>query len=144
MNLYISYSPAIKSRFVIILFMICRYSVVIISVQFSSVAQSYQTLCDPMNRSTPGKYAKKLLWYVCVFSLIWLFATPWTVAHQAPLSMEFSRQEYWSRLPFCTSEDLPNPGIEPVFLASPALAGGFFTTVPPGIQTTNSGRKKQG
>ena len=70
MNLYISYSPAIKSRFVIILFMICRYSVVIISVQFSSVAQSYPTLCDPMNRSTPGKYAKKLLWYVCVFSLI--------------------------------------------------------------------------
>ena len=110
MNLYISYSPAIKSRFVIILFMICRYSVVIISVQFSSVAQSYPTLCDPMNRSTPGKYAKKLLWYVCVFSLIWLFATPWTVAHQAPLSMEFSRQEYWSRLLFPTPGELPKQG----------------------------------
>ena len=46
--------------------------------------------------------------------------------------MEFSRQEYWSGLPFSTSGDLPNPGIEPVSLASPALAGRFFTTAPPG------------
>ena len=51
--------------------------------------------------------------------------TPWTVACQAPLSMEFSRQEYWSRLPFPTLGDVPDPGIEPLF---PALAGGFFTT----------------
>ena len=49
----------------------------------------------------------------------------WTVAHQAPLSMEFSRQEYWSRLPFPTPGDLPDPGIEPESLASPA--GRFFT-----------------
>ena len=52
-----------------------------------------------------------------------LFVTPWTVAHQAPLSVEFSRQEYWSGLPFPSPEDLPDPGIEPM---SPALAGGFF------------------
>ena len=52
-----------------------------------------------------------------------LFAT-----HQAPLSMGFSRQEYWSRLPFPTPGDLPNPQIKPGSLASPALAGGFFTT----------------
>ena len=51
---------------------------------------------------------------------------------QAPLSIEFSRQEYWSGLPFPTPEDLPVPGIEPSFLASPALAGRFFTTVPKG------------
>ena len=51
--------------------------------------------------------------------------TPWTVAHQAPLSMGFPRQEYWSRLPFPPPGDLPNPGIE---LASPALADRFFTT----------------
>ena len=57
------------------------------------------------------------------------FPAPWTVAHQAPLSMEFFRQEYWNELPFPTPEYLPDPGIEPV---SPALAGGFFTTVPPG------------
>ena len=54
--------------------------------------------------------------------------TPWTVAHQALLSMGFSRQEYWSRLPFPSAEDLPNPGIEPASLTSPALTGVFFTT----------------
>ena len=56
------------------------------------------------------------------------FATPWTVALQAPLSMGFSRQEYWSGWPFPFPGDLHDPGIEP---ASPALAGGFFTTEPP-------------
>ena len=59
--------------------------------------------------------------------------TPWTVACQAPLSMGFSRQEYWSRLPFLPPGDLPNPGMEPESSASPALAGGFFTTEPPGL-----------
>ena len=63
-------------------------------------------------------------------SCILLFATSWTVAHQAPLSMEFSRQEYWSGLPFPTPGDLPDPGIKPTSLESPALAGGFFTTEP--------------
>ena len=53
----------------------------------------------------------------------------WTVAHQAPLSMEFPRQEYWNRLPFSSPGDLPDPGIE---LTSPALAGRFFTTEEPG------------
>ena len=57
------------------------------------------------------------------------FATPWTGTHQTPLSMEFSRQEYWSRLPFPSPGDLPNPEIETTF---PALAGGFLTTEPPG------------
>ena len=56
-------------------------------------------------------------------------STPLTVARQAPLSMGFSRQEYWSGLPFPPPGDLPDPGIEPVFLTSPALAGRFFTTV---------------
>ena len=54
------------------------------------------------------------------------------VAHQAPLSMGFFRQEYWSWLPFPPPGDLPNPGIEPVSLESPALASRFFTTEPPG------------
>ena len=61
-------------------------------------------------------------------SCVQLFVTPWTVAHQAPLSMEFSRQEYWGGLPFPTSGDFPDPGIEPASLRSPSLAGGFFTT----------------
>ena len=54
--------------------------------------------------------------------------TLWTVACQAALSMGFSRQEYWSRLPFPTPGDLPDPGIEPESLMPPVLAGGFFTT----------------
>jgi len=62
------------------------------------------------------------------FSRVQLFATLWTVAHQAPLSMGFSRQEYWSGLPFPPLGDLPNPGIKSMCLMSPALAEGFFTT----------------
>ena len=61
-------------------------------------------------------------------SYVQLLETLWTVAHQAPLSMGFSRQEYWSGLPWPPPGDLPNPGIEPTTLISPALAGGFFTT----------------
>ena len=69
---------------------------------------------------------------MCVLSHVRLFLTPWTVACQAPLSMEFSRQEHWSGLPFPPPGDLPILGIEPTSLTSTALAGGFFTTAPPG------------
>ena len=62
------------------------------------------------------------------------FCMPWTVGPQAPLSMEFSRQEYWSVLLFPSPGDLPSPGIKP---ASPALAGKFFTTAPPGKPLDN-------
>ena len=62
--------------------------------------------------------------HVCV--CVWLFATPWTVGRQAPLSMGFSRQEYWSGLSCPPPEDLPDPGVETASLASPTLAGGFF------------------
>ena len=61
---------------------------------------------------------------MCVLSCVQLFATPWTVAFQAPLSMGFSRQTYWSGFPFPSPVDHPVPGIEPASLASPALAGG--------------------
>ena len=70
--------------------------------------------------------------FACVLSCVWLFARPWTVARQAPLFMEFPRQEYWSELPFPPPRDLPDPGIKPKSPAAPALAGGFFTTKPPG------------
>ena len=63
-----------------------------------------------------------------VYDQLRLFVTPWSVAHQAPLSMGFPRQEYWRRLPFPILGDLSDPGIEPTFLASAALAGGFFTS----------------
>ena len=66
---------------------------------------------------------------MCVLSHVRLFETPWAVAYQAPLSMEFPRQEYWSGLPFPSPEDRPNPGIKS---ESPALASGVFTTTPPG------------
>ena len=58
-------------------------------------------------------------------SHVQLFVTIWTIAHQVPLSVGFSRQEYWSRLPFASPGDLPDPGIEP---APPALVDGVFTT----------------
>ena len=82
------------------------------------------------------------------FSHVQLFVTPWTVACQAPLSMGFSRQEYWSGLPCPPPGDLPDPGIEPSSLMSPASAGGFFTTSATGgteslsgsaLSNTNSG-----
>ena len=62
------------------------------------------------------------------FNLVWLFATLWAIAHQAPLSMRFSRQEYWSGLLFPSLGDLPDSGIEPESPMSPALAGWSFTT----------------
>ena len=69
--------------------------------------------------------------YVCVlshFSPVRIFATLWAVFHQAPLSIEFSRQEYWIGLRCLPPRDLPDPRIEPGSLVSPALAGGFFAT----------------
>ena len=69
--------------------------------------------------------------FVWLLSHIQLSVTLWTEALQASLSMGFSRQEYWGGLLFTSPEDFPNPGIEPTSLMSPALAEGFFTTVPP-------------
>ena len=67
----------------------------------------------------------------CVLSCAQLFATPWTVAHQAAPSMGFLRHEHWSELPFPTPGNFPDPRIESTSPVSPELAGGFFTTVPP-------------
>ena len=74
--------------------------------------------------------------YLCIschpmklLSRVWLFATPWTVAYQAPPSMGFSRQEYWSGLPFPSPGDLPNPGIKP---GSPALQADALNSEPLG------------
>ena len=81
---------------------------------------------------------KKIIWELfihevrLVLSRVQLFVVSWRVACQAPLSMEFSRQKYWSGLPFPPPGDLPNPGIKLASLVSPALADWFFTTVPSG------------
>ena len=83
------------------------------------------------DRDPSGLVARKLrknMYIVKLLSRVRLFATLWTVAHQAPLSMGFSRQEYWTGLPFPTPECLPDPGIETATFGSPALAGKFFTT----------------
>ena len=64
-----------------------------------------------------------------LLSCIWLFAAPWTVTHQAPLFMEFSKQGYWSGLPFVSPGDHPDPEIEP---GSPALQADSLPTEPPG------------
>ena len=68
--------------------------------------------------------------HVCILSYVQLFATPWAVACQAPLTTEFSRQKYWSGFPVPTPGNLPNPGIETTSLVSVALASKFFSTAP--------------
>ena len=70
--------------------------------------------------------------HVFVLSPVQLFVTLWTAACQTPLSMKFSKQEYWSGLPFPIPGDLPDLWIKSMSLPSPALAGRFFTTAPPG------------
>ena len=75
------------------------------------------------------KVGKKERKKVKLLSCVQLFVTPWTVAYHAPLSMGFSRQEYWSGLPFPSSEDLPNPGMEP---GSLALQADALPSEPPG------------
>ena len=77
---------------------------------------------------SPGLLFYKPMCMLSRFSHVQLFATLWTVARQVSLSMGFSRQEYWSGLPFPSPGALPNPGIEPASFVSPVLAGRFFTT----------------
>ena len=73
---------------------------------------------------------KRCYLLMCVSaSRVRLFVTPWTTAHQAPLSTGFSRQEYQSGLPFASPGDLPDSGIKSESFASPELAGKFFTTI---------------
>ena len=81
-----------------------------------------------IKKYTDNKERKKVK--VKALSHVRLFATPWTVAYQAPPSMEFSRQEYWSGLPFPSPGDLPDPGVKP---GSPALQADALPSEPPGI-----------
>ena len=86
------------------------------------------SLCVQMPK--PMKYFRQFhpRVHACMLRRVRLCVTPWTIAFQAPLSMGFSRQEYWSGLPFPTPREFPDSGIKSVSVASPALAGGFFTT----------------
>ena len=87
---------------------------------------------DIQEKISERVYKRKVRVRMLVAQSCLTFVTPWTVGHQAPLSMGFPRQEYWSGLPFPSHGALPDPGLE---LESPALAGGFFTTDPPGKPT---------
>ena len=78
--------------------------------------------------STPSCQFQMWACLLSLFSRVQLFATLQTIARQAPLSMGFPRQEYWSGFPFPSPGDLPNPGTEPISLMSSAMAGRFFTT----------------
>ena len=90
-------------------------------------ARGMKWCIGPFPISSNALYFILLLFYS--LSGVRLFANPWTLAHQAPLSMGFFRKEYQIGLPFPSPGDLPNPGIKPT---SPALASGFFTTEVPG------------
>ena len=107
--------------------------------------EASQTHCSELG---PGEWAGTPLLFRALLAVVLFlvlvanfdaFVTPWTVAHQAPLSVGFSRQEDWSGLPFPSPGDLLDPGIEPV---SPALAGSFFTTELPGRQIDRGGGKQ--
>ena len=89
-----------------------------------NLAFSEETSCTACLKAAPS--------VVQSLSHVRLFVTPWTVAHQAPLSVEFSRQEYWSGLPFPFPGDLPNSGIKP---GSPTLQADSLPSEPPGKPT---------
>ena len=103
---------------------------------FLKTFRSYSLLIIGLKVMAKNQIGWGRLWAIadllCMCAQLCLTVTPWTVAHQASLSMEFSRQEYWSGWPFPSPGDLPDSGIEPVALDSPVLAGRFFTTEPPG------------
>ena len=95
---------------------------------WSDLAAAAAALRSPHPRQIRSLLCSLLLLLLSHFSHVWLFAILWTEAHQAPLSMGFFRQEYQSGLPCPPPGNLPNPGIKPTSLTSPALAGMFFTT----------------
>ena len=87
---------------------------------------------EKMRNSYQDLYTRACACVCSVTSVVSDSATPWTVAHQAPLSMGFSRQEHWTGLPWPPPENLPDPGIEPKSPASPALQVDSLPTEPPG------------
>ena len=100
-----------------------------------NIFSTYSWQCPCQYTLERGKTTLECM-HAQLFNRVWLFATPQTIAHQAPLSVGFSWQEYWSELPFRSPGVLPDPGIEPMSPASPALAGRLFTSEPPGKPNT--------
>ena len=113
-------------RYFLLLLVPCPY---VLWLLCSSVCpQPVWSLSSPTLNSWQRHLTALAFVLISCFSCVWLFATLWTIIHQAPLSMGFSWQEYWSGLPCPRPGDLPDPGIKPLSLTSPALAGRFFTT----------------
>ena len=98
--------------------------------------------CMHLEKQIHGRH-RQLSIHMSYCSYVQLFATLWTVAHETPLSMGFSREEYWNGLPFPSPGDLPDAGIEPISLLSPALAGGIFTTRATQAKTYITEKKKK-
>ena len=101
--------------------------------QFLSKTTKIKTVKEKTDELDNSKYTnfyirKRQAWVLSRFRGVWVFAAPGTAAHQAPRSVEFSRQEYWRGLPFPSPGGLPHSGTEPVSLESPVLAGSFLTT----------------
>ena len=97
----------------------------------SLVTAGKRLSAESLPRSLPNDTPTVFCCVVCVLCCVWVI--PGTVASLAPLSMGFSMQEYWGRSPFPSPGGLPDPGIKPVSLGSPALAGRVFTAAPPDI-----------
>ena len=104
-----------------------------------TVSHPYSVL-NPLLFSLQTLSSAVMLCRAYVLSCVRLFVTLWTVARQALLSVGFSRQEYWSRLPFPSPGDLPDPGIEPPSPVSPALQVNFIPAEPPGSSWCNSNK----
>ena len=114
------------------------------ATSFQPVASRERLSLKPKSSSDPlssksntillSRKTLRLLSLLSHFSRVQLLATPWTVACQAPLSVGFFRNEYWSGLPFPSPGDLLNPGIKPASLTSPVLAAGSLPLAPPGSQ----------
>ena len=110
----------------------------------TSLVAIHHHIVDPVTYFVHSPAPFSSVYVLSYFSHVWLFETPWTIACQALLCMEFSRQEYWTELPFPFPGDLLDPGIEPMSLMSTASAGGFFITsatleAPFPLVTTNLG-----
>ena len=122
-NVYSSHQPVLRVLFLVQFFLIWTNSYILLHLaHFCSELVFWFKVFFSYHQVTVS---------VCMVSRIWLFMIPWTETCQAPLFMEFSRQEYWTELPILTSGDLPDLGIKSISPATPALTGRFFTSEKP-------------
>ena len=114
--------------------LVTGHTVVVMSWTMSTQNSYIEVLTSPppLALYLEGELIKRYLQSACIPSHVQLFVTLWTVAHHTPLSVGIFKQGYWSRLPFPPPGDLPNPGVEPLSPASPALQADSLPTEPSG------------